>query len=228
LQHAALVYVVSKQALPAAFRSVEQQRLQHGRRVIVHGAADTCAGGGADLHGYSALKHAASRSQVCLVVGEAAHAHTRIRTRVHKHTRLYGLFAALAAKEGTRPSRSTSARQQGRQVHGSCVGGACVLGVVSVSACICACAGVKLAPKLTCAVVEVADIAIGRHLAHAVVCPCAWVGDSGRRLPSIRPCNLIFVVPNGRARLRASIHAWRRRYVGACAHPSLYLVCPRA
>ena len=33
LQHAALVYVVSKQALPAAFRSVEQQRLQHGPRV---------------------------------------------------------------------------------------------------------------------------------------------------------------------------------------------------
>ena len=36
LQHAALVYVVSKQARPAAFRSVEQQRLQHGPRVIVH------------------------------------------------------------------------------------------------------------------------------------------------------------------------------------------------
>ena len=41
LQHAALVYVVSKQALPAAFRSVEQQRLQHGQRVIGHQATDT-------------------------------------------------------------------------------------------------------------------------------------------------------------------------------------------
>ena len=31
LQHAALVYIWSKQFRPAAFRSVEQQRLQHAR-----------------------------------------------------------------------------------------------------------------------------------------------------------------------------------------------------
>ena len=171
------------------------------------------------------MKHAASRSQVCPDVGEAAHAHTRIRIRVHKHTRLYGLFAALAAKEGTRPSRSTSARQQGRQVHGSGVGGACVLGVVSVSACICACAGVKLAPKLTCAVAEVADIAIGRHIAHAVVCPCAWVGDSGRRLPSIH----VTLSLSSRTVERACVHPSTRGDADTWAHAliPLCILCVR-
>ncbi len=66
LQHAALVYVVSKQFRPAAFRSVEQHWLQHGPRVIGYQATDTYAGRETDLHGYSSLKHALSRSQVCV------------------------------------------------------------------------------------------------------------------------------------------------------------------
>ena len=45
--------------------------------------------------------------------------------------------------------------------------------------------------------------------------------------PSVR-VTLAFGIPNDRARSRASIHAWQRRYVGACAHPILYHVCPRA
>ena len=45
-------------------------------------------------------------------------------------------------------------------------------------------------------------------------------------LPSIRPSDLSFGIPNGRARSRASLHAWQRRYVGACAHPILYHVSP--
>ena len=43
--------------------------------------------------------------------------------------------------------------------------------------------------------------------------------------PSVR-LTLSFGIPNGRARSRASIHAWQRRYVGACAHPILYHVSP--
>ena len=43
--------------------------------------------------------------------------------------------------------------------------------------------------------------------------------------PSVR-LTLSFGIPNGRARSRASIHAWQRRYVGACAHPILYHVFP--
>ena len=44
--------------------------------------------------------------------------------------------------------------------------------------------------------------------------------------PSVR-LTLSFGIPNGRARSRASIHAWQRRYVGACAHPISYHVSPR-
>ena len=45
-------------------------------------------------------------------------------------------------------------------------------------------------------------------------------------LPSIRPSDLSFGIPNDRARSRAPIHAWQRRYVGACAHPISYHVTP--
>ncbi len=45
-------------------------------------------------------------------------------------------------------------------------------------------------------------------------------------LPSIRPCDLSIGIPNDQARSRASIHAWQRRYVDACAHPILYHVSP--
>ena len=43
--------------------------------------------------------------------------------------------------------------------------------------------------------------------------------------PSVR-LTLSFGIPNDRARSRAFIHAWQRRYVGACAHPILYHVSP--